>query len=192
MKHEGWTPEELSPTQRTSLVLYEELLLGHAVPHGIVAASDSGQLRTGTSWTASERCPTSQTTPNGSSTSAPGPGSLGFRSPWCDPTWRSPWPNLDRPGRRSSSWRSRASAYRTCGCSQGRRRLSPQRFDGAWRGGSGMPHAPGRSLGALLLPEGELLYWAGKDVRRSTTRPKAPPRGLLGKRLLKAAGPSLS
>jgi 16S rRNA (guanine527-N7)-methyltransferase len=46
VKHEGWTPEELSPAQRTSLVLYEELLLGQAVPRGIVAASDSGHLRT--------------------------------------------------------------------------------------------------------------------------------------------------
>ncbi len=46
MKHEGWTPQELSATQRASLVLYEELLLSQAVPHGIVAASDSGHLRT--------------------------------------------------------------------------------------------------------------------------------------------------
>ena len=46
MKHEGWTPRELSPTQRANLVLYEELLLGQAVPRGIVAASDSGHLRT--------------------------------------------------------------------------------------------------------------------------------------------------
>jgi len=46
VKHEGWTPEELSPTQRASLVLYEELLLSQAIPRGIVAASDSGQLRT--------------------------------------------------------------------------------------------------------------------------------------------------
>ena len=46
MKHEGWTPEELSPSQRASLVLYEELLLSQAIPRGIVAASDSGHLRT--------------------------------------------------------------------------------------------------------------------------------------------------
>lgn len=46
MKHEGWTPEELSPDHRASLVLYEELLLGQAIPRGIVAASDSGALRT--------------------------------------------------------------------------------------------------------------------------------------------------
>jgi len=46
VKHEGWTPRELSPTQRANLVLYEELLLGQAVPRGIVAASDSGHLRT--------------------------------------------------------------------------------------------------------------------------------------------------
>jgi 16S rRNA (guanine527-N7)-methyltransferase len=46
VKHEGWTPQELSPTQRANLVIYEELLLGEAVPRGIVAASDSGHLRT--------------------------------------------------------------------------------------------------------------------------------------------------
>jgi 16S rRNA (guanine527-N7)-methyltransferase len=46
VKHEGWTPRELSATQRASLVLYEELLLNQAVPRGIVAASDSGHLRT--------------------------------------------------------------------------------------------------------------------------------------------------
>jgi 16S rRNA (guanine527-N7)-methyltransferase len=46
VKHEGWTPEELSTVQRGSLVLYEELLQRQAVPRGIVAASDSGRLRT--------------------------------------------------------------------------------------------------------------------------------------------------
>jgi 16S rRNA (guanine527-N7)-methyltransferase len=46
VKHEGWTPKELSAAQRASLVLYEELLLSQAVPRGIVAASDSGHLRT--------------------------------------------------------------------------------------------------------------------------------------------------
>ena len=44
MKHEGWTPEDLSPAQRASLGLYEELLLSQAVPRGMVAASDSGHL----------------------------------------------------------------------------------------------------------------------------------------------------
>jgi 16S rRNA (guanine527-N7)-methyltransferase len=46
VKHEGWTPQELSDDQRASLLLYEELLLSQAVPRGIVAASDSGHLRT--------------------------------------------------------------------------------------------------------------------------------------------------
>lgn len=46
MKHEGWTPQELSDAQRASLVLYEDLLLSQAIPRGIVAASDSGHLRT--------------------------------------------------------------------------------------------------------------------------------------------------
>ena len=46
MKHEGWTPQALSGVQRASLVLYEELLLSQAVPRGIVAASDTGHLRT--------------------------------------------------------------------------------------------------------------------------------------------------
>jgi 16S rRNA (guanine527-N7)-methyltransferase len=46
VKHEGWTPEALSSSQRAALSLYEELLLGQAVPRGIVAASDSAHLRT--------------------------------------------------------------------------------------------------------------------------------------------------
>lgn len=46
MKHEGWTPEELSPAQLANLGLYEDLLLNQAVPRGIVAASDSAHLRT--------------------------------------------------------------------------------------------------------------------------------------------------
>jgi 16S rRNA (guanine527-N7)-methyltransferase len=45
VKHEGWTPEELSPAQLASLGLYEELLLSQAIPRGMVAASDSGHLR---------------------------------------------------------------------------------------------------------------------------------------------------
>ena len=46
VKHEGWTAEALSPSQLAALSLYEELLLGQAVPRGIVAASDSAHLRT--------------------------------------------------------------------------------------------------------------------------------------------------
>lgn len=46
MKHEGWTAEALTPSQRATLSLYEELLLKQAVPRGIVAASDSAHLRT--------------------------------------------------------------------------------------------------------------------------------------------------
>jgi 16S rRNA (guanine527-N7)-methyltransferase len=44
VKHEGWTPEDLSRAQRASLGLYEELLLDQAVPRRMVAASDSGHL----------------------------------------------------------------------------------------------------------------------------------------------------
>lgn len=44
MKHEGWTPEDLSPAQRASLGLYQELLQSQAVPRGMVAASDSDHL----------------------------------------------------------------------------------------------------------------------------------------------------
>jgi len=46
VKHEGWTPEELSPGQLVTLRLYEDLLLSHAIPRGMVTASDSGRLRT--------------------------------------------------------------------------------------------------------------------------------------------------
>ena len=46
VKHEGWTPEELSPAQVATFGSYEELLLQQAVPRGIVAASDSAHLRT--------------------------------------------------------------------------------------------------------------------------------------------------
>ncbi len=46
MKHEGWTPEDLSPAQVATLGLYEALLLSQAVPRGIVSASDSAHLRT--------------------------------------------------------------------------------------------------------------------------------------------------
>ena len=46
MKHEGWTSGELSPAQVVSLGRYEELLMVQAVPRGMVAASDAGQLHT--------------------------------------------------------------------------------------------------------------------------------------------------
>lgn len=46
VKHEGWTADELSPAQLASLGLYEDLLLSRALPRGLVAASDAGQLRT--------------------------------------------------------------------------------------------------------------------------------------------------
>jgi 16S rRNA (guanine527-N7)-methyltransferase len=46
VKHEGWTSGELSPAQVLSLGRYEELLMAQAVPRGMVAASDAGQLHT--------------------------------------------------------------------------------------------------------------------------------------------------
>lgn len=46
MKHEGWTPGELTPSQLEGLALFEGLLLQHAVPRGMVAFSDRGHLRT--------------------------------------------------------------------------------------------------------------------------------------------------
>ena len=45
VKHEGWTPEELSPAQLHSLDSYEGLLAELAVPRGMVASSDVGHLR---------------------------------------------------------------------------------------------------------------------------------------------------
>jgi 16S rRNA (guanine527-N7)-methyltransferase len=44
VKHEGWTPEELSPAQLGSLKAFEGLLAEHAVPRGMVAASDLEHL----------------------------------------------------------------------------------------------------------------------------------------------------
>ncbi|MBA3738565.1 MAG: class I SAM-dependent methyltransferase [Actinobacteria bacterium] len=46
VKHEGWTPEDLSPAQVATFGLYEALLLSHAVPRGIVSLSDGADLRT--------------------------------------------------------------------------------------------------------------------------------------------------
>jgi 16S rRNA (guanine527-N7)-methyltransferase len=45
VKHEGWTPEQLSPAQLRSIDSYEGLLAEHAVPRGMVAVSDAGHLR---------------------------------------------------------------------------------------------------------------------------------------------------
>ena len=45
VKHEGWTPEQLSPAQLDSLDSYEQLLADHAVPRRMVAASDLRHLR---------------------------------------------------------------------------------------------------------------------------------------------------
>jgi 16S rRNA (guanine527-N7)-methyltransferase len=44
VKHEGWTVELLSPAQRVTLRLYEELLLSRAIPGGMVGVSDSEHL----------------------------------------------------------------------------------------------------------------------------------------------------
>jgi 16S rRNA (guanine527-N7)-methyltransferase len=46
VKHEGWTSGELSSAQIESLGRYEELLVVQAVPRGMVAASDAGHLQT--------------------------------------------------------------------------------------------------------------------------------------------------
>jgi 16S rRNA (guanine527-N7)-methyltransferase len=44
VKHEGWGPEQLSASRRDLLDGYEELLRTVAVPRGMVASSDSGEL----------------------------------------------------------------------------------------------------------------------------------------------------
>jgi 16S rRNA (guanine527-N7)-methyltransferase len=45
VKHEGWTVGELTGAQVDSLDSYETLLAEHAVPRGMVSASDLGHLR---------------------------------------------------------------------------------------------------------------------------------------------------
>jgi 16S rRNA (guanine527-N7)-methyltransferase len=44
VKHEGWTTEDLSPLQRSTLQDYEALLSERAVPRGMIAASDRDHL----------------------------------------------------------------------------------------------------------------------------------------------------
>jgi 16S rRNA (guanine(527)-N(7))-methyltransferase RsmG len=46
VKHEGWTPEDLSPAQLASLDAYEALLREFAIARGMIAASDTEHLRT--------------------------------------------------------------------------------------------------------------------------------------------------
>jgi 16S rRNA (guanine527-N7)-methyltransferase len=46
VKHEGWTPEDLSPGQLADLDAYEQLLVDLAIPRGMVAGSDREHLRT--------------------------------------------------------------------------------------------------------------------------------------------------
>ena len=45
MKHEGWTPGELSPAQLSLLDAFEALLTEHAVPRGMIGTSDLEHLR---------------------------------------------------------------------------------------------------------------------------------------------------
>lgn len=45
MKHEGWTPDDLSPGQVAALEVFEGLLAAQAIPRGMVASSDRDHLR---------------------------------------------------------------------------------------------------------------------------------------------------
>ena len=45
MKHEGWTPDDLSPGQVAALEAFEGLLAAQAIPRGMVASSDRHHLR---------------------------------------------------------------------------------------------------------------------------------------------------
>jgi 16S rRNA (guanine527-N7)-methyltransferase len=45
VKHEGWTPEALSPEGRSRLDRYEDLLRSRAVPAGLIARTDASDLR---------------------------------------------------------------------------------------------------------------------------------------------------
>jgi 16S rRNA (guanine527-N7)-methyltransferase len=45
VKHEGWTVADLSPGQSAALETFEDLLAEHAIPRGMVAASDRDHLR---------------------------------------------------------------------------------------------------------------------------------------------------
>jgi 16S rRNA (guanine527-N7)-methyltransferase len=46
VKHEGWTPDDLSAGQVGALDTYEQLLLDLAIPRGMIASSDRAYLRT--------------------------------------------------------------------------------------------------------------------------------------------------
>ena len=192
MKHEGWTPARAPPSPTREPCLYEELLLSQAVPRGIVAASDSGPLRApGTSWIASGRSRTCQTPQN-------------RRRPWV----RRGLPGLPiavvRPDLEVTLAESRQTRAAFLELAVERLRYRNVSVFPAARGGararlrcvlgdgdSGMSHAPGRSPGPCSLPEGALLYWAGRTFAFDDAPPGASSRAL-AKRLLKAAGPSLS
>jgi 16S rRNA (guanine527-N7)-methyltransferase len=45
VKHEGWTPEQLSSAQSLALDAYERLLAEHAVPRRMIASADGAHLR---------------------------------------------------------------------------------------------------------------------------------------------------
>lgn len=46
VKHEGWTPADLSDAQLELLDSYEQLLRGSAIPRGMIASSDREHLHT--------------------------------------------------------------------------------------------------------------------------------------------------
>ena len=192
VKHEGWTPEDAFTGQVATLGLYEELLLGQAVPRGIVAASDSAHLRTRHILDSLRAVPHIPPSAIGSSIWDPERGSPASPSRWPDPSWKSPSPNH---GRREPPSSSLAVEKLQLLERPGLR----QPGGGAHRGIRGVPREGIRGRRAYVgrrprsAPTARSPDLLGRQELQAADVPAKTPRSEpRAKRPLKAADPSLS
>ena len=188
VKHEGWTPGELSPTQRASLVLYEQLLLSQAIPRGIVAASDSGQLRTRHILDSLRAVPhisdnAERIVDLGSGAGLPGLPIAVVR------------PDLEVTLAESRQVRAAFLELAVERLRLPNVRVFPEPaedlapgFDVCLARGFGDASRTWEVARALLLPEGELLYWAGRTFGLDDAPPGASARAA-GEAALESGGP---
>jgi 16S rRNA (guanine527-N7)-methyltransferase len=188
VKHEGWTPEELSPDQLTTLGLYEELLLSRAVPRGMVAVSDSGYLRARHILDSLRAIPHISTEARrivdlGSGAGLPGVP-LAVARPDLDVTLAEP-----RQARAAflelTVERLRLPNVRVF---PGAAEELSSRFDACLARGFGDANHTWAIARDLLQPAGDLIYWAGRTFRTDDAPTDARVR-TVGVATLESGGP---
>jgi len=188
VKHEGWTPDDLSPDQLAALERYERLLEELAIPRGMIASSDREHLRTRHILDSLRAVPFIETDADPVLDLGSGPGLPGVPIAVARPDVSV---ILTEP-------RQARAAFLELVAEQlelQNVRVVPQQAESLLSGcavccarGFGDTARTWAVAKKLLRPEGDLIYWAGSTFRLAQTPADARVRAI-GPATLESGGP---